>query len=131
MMKPLGIYLLFVNVVAFALFGIDKHRAQYKPPKKTGKKSGKAAPPQKPQRIPEKTLLMWALIGGSIGASFGMEMFNHKTLHPKFKIGLPLILLLHIIIAGFIFLYGDEIYGKLLLYLSRMRFSSLNTGILG
>ena len=47
-------------------------------------------------RISEVTLLMLAVIGGSIGALLGMKIWHHKTMHKKFKFGLPLILLAQI-----------------------------------
>lgn len=58
-------------------------------------------------RISEKMLLFLAIIGGSVGALAGMYIFHHKTLHKKFVLGVPLIL----VIQGMIFyLY----YGKFL-----------------
>ena len=49
-------------------------------------------------RIPEATLMGVAAIGGSIGTIAGMNLFRHKTKHPKFYIGLPVILALQIIL---------------------------------
>ncbi|MCR4920587.1 MAG: DUF1294 domain-containing protein [Bacteroidaceae bacterium] len=69
------IYLVAINVVTFFTFGIDKWKA---------KKSR--------WRIPEATLLGLAVIGGSIGAWMGMRVWHHKTLHKKFRLGIPLIL---------------------------------------
>lgn len=73
------VYLLLVNIVAFSLMGIDKKKAK-----------------KKEYRIPEKTLFMWAVLGGSVGSLAGMYLFRHKTKHPSFQIGMPLILLIHI-----------------------------------
>ena len=47
-------------------------------------------------RIPEATLLGLAAIGGSLGAWLGMVLFRHKTRHPKFYLGIPVLMLLHI-----------------------------------
>ena len=47
-------------------------------------------------RIKESTLMLWAAVGGSIGALAGMYTFRHKTLHRKFTIGIPAILILQI-----------------------------------
>ena len=69
------------NGVVFLLFGIDKYKA----------KKGL-------WRIPEKTLLWCALLFGSVGAFLGMKAFHHKTLHNKFRIGLPLMLIFHILL---------------------------------
>lgn len=40
-----------------------------------------------------------AILGGSIGAILGMKLFRHKTRHPKFYIGLPVILALQILLV--------------------------------
>lgn len=81
--------LLLVNVLAFALYGIDKLKAK------------KGA-----WRIPESTLLLVAFLGGSLGALLGMELFRHKTKHAKFRILVPLFLLLHIALGVYIFKSG-------------------------
>ena len=78
-MKTLRFYLILSNIIAFALYGIDKHRAI------THK-----------WRISERMLIGVAVIGGSIGAICGMNWFHHKTKHWYFKYGLPLILLVQI-----------------------------------
>ena len=81
-MNVLLYYLLIINVVAFFLYGIDKLKAKH----------GK-------WRISELTLLLFAAAGGSVGAWAGMKIWHHKTRHWKFKIGLPLILILQLSIA--------------------------------
>lgn len=83
-MTGLYIYLAVANVIAFALYGLDKYKA------KTGA-----------WRIPEKTLLGIAVIGGSVGALAGMNFFRHKTKHWYFKYGLPAILAIHLGIAAY------------------------------
>ena len=75
------IYLILINIVAFAMYGIDKQKA----------KRNKC-------RIPEATLLGVALIGGSAGALLGMQMFRHKTKHWKFKILVPAFLIVQIVL---------------------------------
>lgn len=72
-------YLVIINIVTFVVYGIDKWKA----------KRGN-------WRISEATLLMLAAIGGIIGALLGMKVWQHKTMHLKFKYGLPLILLAQI-----------------------------------
>jgi len=79
MMKTYIIYFILINVVTFFLFGVDKWKA----------KKGR-------WRISEATLLIFAVIGGSIGAWLGMKTWHHKTMHKKFKYGIPLILLVQI-----------------------------------
>ena len=69
----IGCYLLIVNILAFALYGIDKRKAK-----------------KKRFRIPERTLLWMARIGGGIGSWMGIMSFHHKTKHTKFKVVVPL-----------------------------------------
>ena len=79
------VYLLAINVAAFLLMGTDKKRAI-----------------AQKRRIPEKTLFLAALLGGSLGAYMGMQSFRHKTKHLKFTIGLPAILLLHLVLGALV-----------------------------
>ena len=72
-------YLTAINVITFVVYGIDTLKA----------KKGK-------WRIPEATLLLLAIVGGSIGAWMGMKVWHHKTMHKKFKYGVPLILMIQI-----------------------------------
>lgn len=76
------VYLLAVNLTAFAAFGTDKWKAVHHR-----------------YRIPERVLLGIAVIGGSVGAMAGMYCFRHKTRHLKFKAGIPVILALQISLA--------------------------------
>ena len=84
----LGVYLLIVNVAAFAVYGADKLRAR-----------------QGRWRVPEKTLFLLAIIGGSVGALLGMRVFHHKTLHRSFRIGVPVILMLQILVPVGLWVY--------------------------
>ncbi len=56
-------------------------------------------------RIPEKTLIGIAALGGSVGSLLGMYTVRHKTKHPKFTVGIPVILTLQIIIMLFALYY--------------------------
>jgi uncharacterized membrane protein YsdA (DUF1294 family) len=87
MANALLYYLIVINVVTFLVYGIDKWKAK-----------------QGSWRISEATLLILAVIGGSFGALFGMKVWRHKTMHKKFKYGLPLILLAQI---ALIYLISD------------------------
>ena len=78
-------YLVIINIATFAAFGIDKWKAQHNA-----------------WRIPEATLLIMAIIGGSIGAWLGMRTWHHKTLHPKFQWGVPAILVIQLLLAGYL-----------------------------
>ena len=75
-------YFIVLNLIGFALMGIDKRRAV-----------------KKLWRIPESTLFIIALIGGSIGSIIGMRVFHHKTKHWYFVYGMPAILFLQIAVV--------------------------------
>ena len=85
MTQTIVYYLIALNIVTFLVYGIDKIKAK-----------------QKIRRIREASLLVLAVLGGSIGALLGMYVWHHKTMHKKFKYGLPLILLAQIAIIYFI-----------------------------
>ena len=89
-MKLVIYYLLLINAVGLLLMLIDKQKA----------KRGL-------WRIPEATLMGVAAAGGSLGTYLGMRLFRHKTKHPKFSIGVPLLLSVHVIL-------GVVIYTRLL-----------------
>lgn len=78
------IYLIVINVGTFFTFGIDKLKAKHAK-----------------WRIREAALLTLAVLGGCIGAWLGMKIWHHKTMHKKFKYGIPLILLIQIVILYF------------------------------
>lgn len=48
------------------------------------------------RRVPEKTLLWIAALGGALVMYLTMRLIRHKTLHKKFMIGLPLLIILHL-----------------------------------
>ncbi|MEG2678538.1 MAG: DUF1294 domain-containing protein [Oscillospiraceae bacterium] len=79
-------YLAGVNLLCFCLMGADKYKAQ-----------------RRRWRIPEKVLLGTALIGGSLGGLLGMFLFRHKTRHPQFRYGLPLMLSGHCLLILWVF----------------------------
>lgn len=54
----------------------------------------KAAAKRHARRVPERTLLLLASLGGSVGMFFTMLIIRHKTRHPKFMVGIPVIFLL-------------------------------------
>ena len=92
MTEVLLYYLTAINVVTFCLYGIDKWKA----------KRGSWRISEASWRLSEATLLGLAVIGGSIGAWLGMKIWHHKTMHKKFKYGLPLILLAQIALIAYI-----------------------------
>lgn len=71
--------LIIWNLITFLLYGVDKRKAiKHK------------------RRISEKTLILTAFLMGGIGCLFGMGVFRHKTKHLKFKILIPLAVILNI-----------------------------------
>ena len=78
-------YLLAVNITSFLSYGIDKYKA----------KKGQ-------WRISEATLLTMATIGGSIGAWAGMRLWHHKTMHKKFKYGIPVIMIMQVCLVVYL-----------------------------
>ena len=81
----LDYYLLAINAVTFIIYGIDKYKAK-----------------KAKWRISEATLLLLAVLGGSIGAWMGMKVWHHKTMHKKFKYGIPAILLMQIALMAYL-----------------------------
>lgn len=75
------IYLIVINILGFLIMGLDKHKAK-----------------MAERRIPENTLFMFTILGGGVGTIAGMYVFHHKTKKMKFKVGMPLILILEILI---------------------------------
>ncbi|NCB41993.1 MAG: DUF1294 domain-containing protein [Clostridia bacterium] len=63
----------------------------------------KRASIKKKQRVSESTLLTLSLLGGSLGMLLSMKLFRHKTRKPKFYIGAPVILVLQL--AGALYLF--------------------------
>ena len=85
MMNIILYYLLAVNIATFLLYGIDKYKAK-----------------KNQWRISEATLLMMAAIGGSIGTWTGMRIWHHKTMHKKFKYGIPVIIIFQVALAVYL-----------------------------
>jgi len=56
----------------------------------------KRAAKKKKRRIPEATLMALAALGGASAMLATMKIIRHKTQKPKFMIGIPLLIVLHI-----------------------------------
>lgn len=74
-------YLIIVNALSFLLMLVDKYKAQ-----------------NNLWRIPEAALLTVAAIGGSFGCYLAMKACRHKTRHQNFTIGVPAMMVIHIVI---------------------------------
>ena len=57
----------------------------------------KSAAKKRQRRIPENFMLMVAFCGGAIPMLITMKAIRHKTQHNKFMLGIPAIILLHLI----------------------------------
>ncbi len=79
------IYLIFINLLSFILFAIDKRKAQ-----------------NKAYRIRESLLLFTAFIGGALGALISMLIFRHKTQKVKFTLLVPLFLISHVFLGYYL-----------------------------
>lgn len=75
-------YLITINIFSFILFFIDKRRAV-----KNNSRN----------RISENNLLLSAFLFGSVGALIAMVLFHHKTKKLKFKILVPLFLIVQVL----------------------------------
>lgn len=75
-------YFLVMNIIGYAIMGVDKAKAK-----------------KRAWRIPEATLFSIAILGGSIGCILGMFHFRHKTKHWYFVVGMPLIFFIQLAIA--------------------------------
>ena len=79
------LWLLVLSLLLFLDMGRDKRRAR-----------------TRRRRIPEAELFLLALLGGPWGGWLGLYAFRHKTRHPAFSLGFPLLALLQA--AGLLYL---------------------------
>lgn len=79
----LAVYWVLLGIMTAIITAVDKSRA---------KNNG--------WRTPEKTLIILALLGAALPEYITMKKIRHKTQHKKFMIGLPLIMVLHIVIVS-------------------------------
>jgi Predicted membrane protein len=87
-------YLAAISLIGFFMMAADKNRAK-----------------KAESRISERSLFTVAWIGGSIGVLLGIYAFRHKTLHKRFTIGVPFIIVAQVCIVLFIINY--KIFFKL------------------
>ena len=72
-----------MNVVSFALMGIDKRRAR-----------------RGAWRVSEKALFLTTACFGGLGGFLGMKVFHHKTKHWYFRVFFPVLLVVQIVILA-------------------------------
>ena len=83
------LFFILVNVIAILLMKRDKQYAE----------NGE-------RRIKEATLLIVAIVGGSLGMYYAMFKYKHKTLHNKFSIGIPVIMVIQFAFASYLLMSG-------------------------
>lgn len=71
------LYLLVLNMIAVIVCIIDKVKAR-----------------RQNWRVSEKTLFLISILGGAVGMYMTMKIVHHKTLHKRFMIGLPIIIII-------------------------------------
>lgn len=83
MQKILLVYFAAVSILSAVITVHDKHAAV-----------------RHRYRMPERTLLLLSAIGGSAAMYFTMKCIRHKTKHPKFMTGIPIIMILQVLLFG-------------------------------
>jgi uncharacterized membrane protein YsdA (DUF1294 family) len=79
------LYFLIMNGLAFITMYRDKRKAR-----------------KHQYRISEQRIWLLAWIGGATGAAAGMFLFRHKTKHPSFRIGLPLLMAIQLVFVMYV-----------------------------
>lgn len=82
----LAIYIAFINLAAFFTIFYDKKMAI-----------------NSRWRIAEKQIFLICLLGGSVGTYVAMNIFRHKTKKKKFKIGVPILIIINMV--AFYYMY--------------------------
>ena len=82
----LGLYLVLINIVSLIVCVYDKYKAT-----------------QGGWRVPEKTLFLLCFLGGSPFMYITMKTIRHKTLHRRFMIGIPLIIIFQALLVFFLY----------------------------
>ncbi|TCP32113.1 uncharacterized membrane protein YsdA (DUF1294 family) [Scopulibacillus darangshiensis] len=80
------IYMIVINLYGYAIMASDKRKAR-----------------RHEWRVPEAKLWAVAAIGGAFGSYLGMRTFRHKTKHALFKMGMPLVCLIYVVILAALF----------------------------
>jgi uncharacterized membrane protein YsdA (DUF1294 family) len=84
MVRGVLLWFVLINIIAYVVMSEDKNKAR-----------------ARRERVPEKTLFLLAFMGGALGILIAMYRKRHKTKHASFRIGIPLLLLLNILLYGY------------------------------
>lgn len=77
-------YALVINIISFVTMYHDKQKAR-----------------NSQWRVPERNFFLLAIAGGSLGIFFGMRLFRHKTKHLSFKVVIPVIFFIQIVLLSY------------------------------
>ncbi|SEU27242.1 DUF1294 domain-containing protein [Paenibacillus sp. NFR01] len=84
MVRLVLFWFVIINVIGYVVMSEDKNKAR-----------------KRRDRVPERTLFLLAFMGGSLGVLIAMYRKRHKTRHASFRIGIPLLLLLNMVLYGY------------------------------
>ncbi len=84
-MRYFLLYFFFISLITAIVTYLDKLYAK-----------------KRKRRIPEATLFMLAAFGGALAEYITMKTIRHKTLHKRFMLGLPLIIILQAVFSVYI-----------------------------
>lgn len=87
------IFILVMSLITLIFYAVDKKKAE-----------------KHKWRIPEKVLLLLSLCGGSIGGMIALYGLRHKNRHWYFVVVNFLSLIIHIVLAYFIYINFGFIY---------------------
>ena len=100
-----ALYLGLISLIAICVTAYDKYAAKHLPRR----------------RVRERTLFFLSAMGGSVAMLITMRLIRHKTLHKRFMIGIPLIILGQIALIVSVYFYGEEIRDCFLLALETIK----------
>lgn len=80
----LVVIFLVMNVISYVAMSVDKRRAV-----------------RRGRRVPERTLFLLAALGGALGSIAAMMRKRHKTKHWSFRLGMPLLLVVNVLVYGY------------------------------
>ena len=84
MIKVVMLWFVVTNIIGYVVMSEDKKKAR-----------------KRRERVPEKTLFVLAAMGGALGVLIAMYRKRHKTRHTSFRIGIPLLLLLNVLLYSY------------------------------
>ena len=84
-LKIFLVYIIFISFVSVIVCIVDKISAI-----------------KEKRRVSERTLFGLCFLGGSLAMYITMKAIRHKTLHKRFMIGIPIIIILQVMLIAFL-----------------------------